>query len=176
MERIGAEETVPTDHSAEFRPPSKPRRSKPVIGRDRQTAGMSIVQHRPETTRYGGVTGKGFTPGVSGNPGGRPKGLSRRVRELVGEDGGAIAEYMLSVMEDDRARTADRIDAGKWLADRGFGKSPLVVSAGVTAEELLQDYFRKLSLEDLEAMRAILKKYSPEVAELGNSGAPALEA
>jgi hypothetical protein len=79
------------------------------------------------------------------------------VRELVGEDGEAIAEYMLSVMHDERARTADRIDAGKWLADRGFGKASLVVSAGVTAEHLLQDYFQKLSLEDLKTMQAILK-------------------
>ena len=126
---------------------------------------MSIVQRRPETTRIGGVTGKGFTPGVSGNPGGRPKGLSRRVRELVGEDGGAIAEYMLSVMEDDRARTADRIEAGKWLADRGFGKATLVVSAGATPEELLQGFLRKLSNEDLDTMTAILEKYSQDAAE-----------
>jgi hypothetical protein len=91
---------------------------------------MSIVQSRPETTRFGGVTGKGFTPGVSGNPGGRPKGLSRRVRELVGEDGDAIAEYMLSVMTDERG-TADRIEAAKWLADRGFGKAAFVIDAGV---------------------------------------------
>ena len=60
---------------------------------------MSTVESTPVTTRVGGVTGKGFTPGVSGNPGGRPKGLSRRVRELLGEDGGAIADYMVSVME-----------------------------------------------------------------------------
>jgi len=32
---------------------------------------------------------------------------------------------------------------------------------------LLQDYFRKLSLEDLETMKAILEKYSP--AQLGES-------
>ena len=105
-------------------------------------------------------------PGVSGNPGGRPRGLSRRVRELVGDDGHEIAEYMFSVMTDQRARNADRIDAAKWLADRGFGKAPLIVSAGVTAEHLLQDYFSKLSLEDLEAMRAILQKYSHDGAEL----------
>ena len=126
---------------------------------------MSIVQSRPETTRVGGVTGKGFTPGVSGNPGGRPKGLSRRVRELVGEDGGAIAEYMLTVMNDERARTADRIDAGKWLADRGFGKAALVIDSRVGPEELLLDYFSKLSLEDLETMKAILEKYSPDASE-----------
>ena len=131
---------------------------------------MSIVESRPETTRIGGVTGKGFTPGVSGNPGGRPKGLSRRVRELVGDDGELIAEYMLSVMNDERARTADRIEAGKWLANRGFGTAPLVIEAGVTPEHLLQDYFRKLSLEDLHAMQAILQKYSPEAGELAKSG------
>lgn len=104
---------------------------------------------------------------MSGNPGGRPKGLSRRVRELVGEDGAAIAEYMFSVMEDDRPRTADRIDAGKWLADRGFGKAALVVTAGVTPEEFLRDYFSKLSLDDLNTMQAILMKYRPrDVVEL----------
>ena len=115
------------------------------------------------------MTGKGFTPGVSGNPGGRPKGLSRRVRELVGEDGEAIAEDMLSVMNDERARTADRIEAGKWLANRGFGTAPLVIEAGVTAEHLLQDHFRKLSLEDMLAMQAILQKYPPDAVELAEA-------
>ena len=96
--------------------------------------------------------------------------------ELVGDDGGLIAEYMLSVMSDQRARTADRIEAGKWLANRGFGTAPLVIDAGVTPEQLLQDYFRKLSLEDLETMSAILEKYSPAASELAESDErPALE-
>jgi hypothetical protein len=47
--------------------------------------------------------------------------LARRVRELVGEDGEAIAAYTLYVMNDERARTADRLEAAKWLADRGAG-------------------------------------------------------
>ena len=54
----------------------------------------------------------------------------------------------------------------KRLADRGVGTAASVVDAGLTPEPLLQDYFRKLSLEDLEAMTAILKKYSPDVAEV----------
>jgi hypothetical protein len=45
------------------------------------------------------------------------------VRELAGESGEAIAQYMLSVMNDEQARTADRLEAAKWLADRGFGKA-----------------------------------------------------
>ena len=89
----------------------------------------------------------------------------------MGEDGEAIAEYMLSVMDDERARTADRIEAGKWLANRGFGSAPLVIDAGVTPEHLLQDYFSKLSLEDLHAMKAILQKYSPDVPKLAESKA-----
>ncbi len=146
--------------------PGSPAGQNLSSGETGKLSGMSIVQSRPETTRLGGVTGKGFAPGVSGNPGGRPKGLSRRVRELVGDDGQAVAEFMLSVMEDDHARTADRIDAGKWLADRGFGKAALVVSSGVTAQHLLQEFFSKLSLEDLEAMKAIPEKYSHDGAEL----------
>lgn len=64
---------------------------------------MSTAQKRPETTRLGGVTGNGFKPGQSGNPGGRPKGLGWRVRELVGEDGELIAKFMLSA---ERAKSA----------------------------------------------------------------------
>jgi len=48
-------------------------------------------------------------PGQSGNPGGRPKCLSRRVRELVGDDGHAVAEYMFAVLSNEKERTADRM-------------------------------------------------------------------
>jgi hypothetical protein len=68
------------------------------------------------------VVGRPFPQGVSGNPGGRPKGLARYVRELVGDDGGTIADFMLGVLEDDSERTETRIQAATWLADRGFGK------------------------------------------------------
>ena len=63
--------------------------------------------------------------------------------------------YMVSVMEDERARTADRIEAGKWLANRGFGTAPLVIGTGLSPEQLLADFFSKLSLEDLQTMKAI---------------------
>ena len=108
-------------------------------------------------------------PGQSGNPGGRPKGLSRRVRELVGDDGHEIAEFMFGVLSNKTERTADRMEAAKWLADRGFGKAALVVDVGVT-EHVFQEFLRGLSTEDLEAMTAILQKYSPDVGELAESG------
>jgi hypothetical protein len=33
----------------------------------------TVVENNSGSTRTGGVTGKGFMPGTSGNPGGRPK-------------------------------------------------------------------------------------------------------
>jgi hypothetical protein len=80
------------------------------------------VENNLAATNFGGVTGKGFTPGRSGNPGGRPKGLAKRVRELVGSDGERIATFFFDVMTDPTERTADRMEAARWLGDRGFGK------------------------------------------------------
>ena len=45
---------------------------------------MSNAENNHETTRPGGITGNGFKPGQSGNPGGRPKGVARTVRDACG--------------------------------------------------------------------------------------------
>jgi Family of unknown function (DUF5681) len=125
---------------------------------------VSLVQSKPRTTRVGGVTGQGFKPGQSGNPGGRPKGLARRVRELVGDDGDAIAQFMYSVMKDVKARTADRLDAGRWLADRGFGRSVQPVDLDVNQYPAID--ITMVSTEDLETLLAILDRSGPEVTLL----------
>ena len=52
----------------------------------------------------------------------------------------------------------------------GFGTAALVIDRGVTPEDLLQDFLGKLSIEDLETMRAILHKYSPYASEMVESG------
>jgi hypothetical protein len=139
---------------------------------------MKVVENNTKATRVGGVTGAGFVPGVSGNPGGRPKGLARRVRELVGSDGGAIAEFMFEVMCDETARTADRLEAARWLADRGFGRSVQPIDLDLNQPLALD--VTAFSTEDLEALLAILEKYSSNVAEMAQSGEipitrPALE-
>jgi hypothetical protein len=83
---------------------------------------MTTVQKNGRGT--GGITGKGFMPGRSGNPGGRPQGLARATRELVGEDGHRLAEFWLSIMDDPMRRDSDRLEASRLLADRGWGKAP----------------------------------------------------
>lgn len=74
------------------------------------------------------VPGRPFPKGVSGNPGGRPKGLAERVRALTGE-GEEIIRLMLSVLRGEplngkRSRLQDRMEAARWLADRGWGRAP----------------------------------------------------
>jgi hypothetical protein len=130
-------------------------------------AGMSAVQNNRGTTA-GGVTGRGFAPGRSGNPGGRPKGLTRRVRELVGDDGDAIVCFMHQVMTNPNARTADRLEAGRWLGDRGFGRSVQPVDLDVNQHAAID--VTMLSTADLDALLAILDPYSPNVRDVAESG------
>jgi hypothetical protein len=91
------------------------------IARSRcENDGMSSVQNNGTTT--GGITGKGFELGRSGNPGGRPKGLAKATRDLVGEDGMALAQLWLQIAMDPMRRDTDRLRASELLADRGWGK------------------------------------------------------
>lgn len=93
--------------------------------------------------------------------------MSRRVRELVGDDGHAIAEYMFTVLADEGERAADRMEAAKWLADRGFGKAVQALDIDVNQQSL---DITHVSTDDLEAIVGILRKYSQDAAELAESG------
>lgn len=76
----------------------------------------------PQKRTLNGEDGR-FVPGNNGNPGGRPKGLAKRVRELVGNDGETLAEFMLEILNNPAEKTKERMDAATWLADRGWGKA-----------------------------------------------------
>lgn len=62
-----------------------------------------------------------FVRGNKSN-GGRPKGLAERARAAT-KDGESLVRFFASVLDDVSAETRDRMEAGKWLADRGWGKA-----------------------------------------------------
>jgi len=115
------------------------------------------TENSMETTR---VVGKPFPKGVSGNPGGRPRGLAAYVRDST--DGGEeIVEIMVSVMRGDVIggqvpRIRDRMDAATWLADRAFGKPVASVEAitrSVNVDIELRELPTKQLLEMLQSSR-----------------------
>ena len=121
---------------------------------------MSLAENNRGSTLPGGITGAGSRPGISGNPGGRPKGLARRVRDLVGDDGTMIADYLVSVLRDDRERTRDRLEACRFLADRGWGKptQAIAVEVGTLVPELDPEFFANLSAQELDTVIDLAEK------------------
>ena len=69
-----------------------------------------------------------WKPGQSGNPGGRPKGVAKTVREVCGGSPLRLAHGLLEIAEDPKVRPRDRIAAYSELLDRGWGKAPAFAS------------------------------------------------
>jgi hypothetical protein len=107
-----------------------------------------------------GRVGRPRPRGVSGNPGGRPQGLARATRELVGEDGHKLAEFWLSIREDETRRDSDRLQASKLLADRGWGKAPTY--AAIEEEDPL----------DLANLEAAAEEFRAKILRLAQSSEP----
>ena len=88
---------------------------------------MELVSNNGETTQLGGVTGRGFMPGQSGNPSGRPKGIARAVREACGGDADEVIQGLLAIARGEGVngkapRPADQIRAYEILLAYGWGK------------------------------------------------------
>jgi hypothetical protein len=87
---------------------------------------VATAEQRPDY-RPGGVTGKGWRPGQSGNPNGRrpgpgpPMAISpRTLRELARGYTRECVETLASIMQS-APRPADRIEAASILLSRGWG-------------------------------------------------------
>ncbi len=109
----------------------------------------------PENTAVARQSGGLWRPGVSGNPGGRPKGVASYVREQT-QDGREIVDYLLRYVRGETdCGHRERLEAVKILFDRGFGRAPEIsltatVDAGsvdlsALADDGLTDLIRTLA-------------------------------
>lgn len=130
----------------------------------------------PQNRRENGT----FGPGNKANPGGRPKGLAAKVRELVPAE--QLTEFMLAVLNGDESalgeapKVKDRMDAAQWLADRGYGKAASFAPVEDGDPLELNDIEREIArLGDELAARRTTKTAGPAkaggVAGNGQNGA-----
>jgi hypothetical protein len=111
--------------------------------------GEEIATQRSGATEKRLANLKPFPKGVSGNPGGRAKGLQRRVRELVGDDRDKIAVFLADTFNDETAKMGDRLEAAKILLERGWGKAPISIQADAPAKFALVSAFAVAPQDEL---------------------------
>jgi hypothetical protein len=117
----------------------------------------------------GGITGKGFMPGESGNPGGRAKGRTvlSRVREILEDEaeGQAVAVAYVGAMK------CGSFQHLKEVIDREEGKVPDRV-ANADGSNLEQYDLSRLSLDELLTIRAAQQKAAVQPPEVGSGDLP----
>lgn len=122
---------------------------------------MEAAQNSNETAKS--LPGRPFAKGQSGNPGGRPKGLVKAIREQTC-DGEQLVAFMLQVFRGEvpGAKLRDQMDAVTWLADRGFGKPVQALEhSGKDGQALIP----------VDLLQAILVEEDADGA-VGGTGAP----
>lgn len=98
------------------------------------------LKQRRQPKQLGGVTGRGFLPGQSGNPNGRPhtKGLLTALRNKVAEtgaDGRTVEDQLVEVLVQEALRGKHRLPAVEAIFDRLEGRSTLRLDVNdVTAD------------------------------------------
>jgi hypothetical protein len=116
-----------------------------------------------------------YKPGQSGNPGGRPKGLARYTRELLGNDGKALAQFWAQVLADKEQPMGARLEASKLLAERGWGKAAAFEAIEGDPLGLEEDVDRAIAeiMDELEQKRQAKAAGKPAggvVEEKGEAG------
>lgn len=99
------------------------------------------VEQRGQPKQLGGITGRGFLPGQSGNPSGRPRtrglvsALRARVAE-IGPDGRTLEEQLVGVLVQEALRGRQRLAAVEAIFDRLEGRSTQQIQVADVTREL----------------------------------------
>ena len=113
-----------------------------------------------------------FQPGVSGNPGGRPKGL-REIKKLAQRKSKRAIEILGQIMEDETVKPVSRIAAASIILDRGYGKATqeIRVEGGDNrGQERFEAMARVLEPEELREMQRMLVKTAAAVIQAPSEG------
>lgn len=102
-----------------------------------------VVQNNGLQRRLGGVTGKGFVPGQTGNPGGRPKAIAVMVQEILKRthDGKDLVDWAYRIWRGEvkplgrKPLPQERFLALQWMTERGWGRAPVQID--VTAPSVI---------------------------------------
>lgn len=98
-------------------------------------------KQRNQQKQIGGITGRSFTPGKSGNPNGRPhsRGLITALRLKVAEiapDGRTLEEHLIDVWLQEALRGKHRLPAVELIFDRLEGRARQQIEVADITREL----------------------------------------
>jgi hypothetical protein len=101
---------------------------------------INVEEHAPPK-QLGGVTGRGFLPGQSGNPNGRPRtrGLLSALRAKVAEigpDGRPLEERLVAVLIEEALKGKHRLAAVELIFDRLEGRARQQIEVADITKEL----------------------------------------
>lgn len=126
-----------------------------------KTASQAVVAEEPKKKWDPRQNLRPFVKGQpSANPGGRPKGIRARVAALT-NDGQTILKMFAEIAADPKAKPRDRIDAGKSLLDRLWGRAPETV-VNIDADAESSAATREIAAEALETLARTLRSDEDE--------------
>jgi hypothetical protein len=87
----------------------------------------------------GGVTGRGFLPGQSGNPSGRPRSEKKLLEQMYGENGQQLYRDLDAIRQSSKTAPKLKVQIARFLIERLHGRPQqhVEVDGGASLLELL---------------------------------------